>query len=130
MVRLVNQRLHLAGTPPRARLLGVLGRSLCGPNQLWFRMHFPSFHGQRAAQADVRHAGIRRAAVPGAGPVARAVSVVAEEGPAFLYSQRTVRLTRVETLFGSCRVDYHVFAGSLTVQVDLIPVAAPLPDVA
>src|SRR2546425_5689258 len=44
--------------------------------------------------------------------------------------QGTVRLARIKTLSGTGGIDNHPFAGPFPVQVDLIPVAAPLPDVA
>src|SRR5262249_30713166 len=75
-------------------------------------------------------AGVGRAAVPGAGPVAPAVRGMAQEGTALLAAQRRVGLPRVEALLGALRVDDHPPAGSLPIKVGLVPVVAPLPDVA
>src|SRR5262245_51408749 len=85
---------------------------------------------EHAPEADVRHAGIGCAPVSGAGPVAGAVSVVAEERTPFLDAQRAVWLAGVETLFRAYGVDRHFLTGPLAVQVNLVPVSAPLPDVA
>jgi hypothetical protein len=90
---------------------------------------FPSRRRHCAAKTHVRHPRVRRAPMPGAGPVASAVCVVAEERSAFLCPLRTVGLTGVEALFRSRGVDYHALAGSLAVEIDLVPVVAPLPDV-
>src|SRR5262245_46524624 len=81
----------------------------------WHRLH--------AAEADVRHAGVRGAPVPGAGPVARAVAGVAQKRPALLAAQRRVRLAGVEALRWPLGVDGHPLAGAVAVEVDLIPVA-------
>ena len=50
--------------------------------------------------------------------------------PPFWAPQRRVRLARIETLLRTRGVVDHSLAGPLAVQVDLVPVAAPLPDVA
>src|SRR5262249_30357917 len=82
------------------------------------------------AKAHVRHAGVRAASVAGAGSVTGAITIATEEGTSFLSPQRSVRLAGIEAPGRACGVDDHPFAGSLAVQVDLVPVAAPLPDVA
>src|SRR5262249_56473506 len=85
---------------------------------------FPRRH--RAAEADVRHAGVGGAAVPGAGAVAQAVRRVAQERAALLAAQGRVGLPRVAAPLGAGRVDDHPPAGPLAVQIELVPVAAPL----
>src|SRR4051812_36024673 len=68
--------------------------------------------------------------MPGAWPIACAIGVVAEKGTPLLDSQRSARLARIETPWRPGGVDNQPQAGPATVQIDLIPVAAPLPDVA
>src|SRR5260221_463553 len=80
-------------------------------------------------KANVRHARVGGASMPGAGTIAGAVTVVAEEGSPFLDSQRSPRLAGIETLRRSSGIDNHPLSGPSAVQIDLIPVAAPLPDV-
>src|SRR5262249_61508192 len=55
---------------------------------------------------------------------------MAQERTALLSAERRIGLPRIVTVVGPRRIDDHPLAGALAVQVDLIPVAAPLPDVA
>src|SRR5262249_12589955 len=55
---------------------------------------------------------------------------MAQERTALLTAQRRIGLPGIVAVLRARRVDDQFLAGSLTVQVDLIPVAAPLPDVA
>src|SRR5262245_29615779 len=113
---------HLTGADPRVSARPPwVGPPVSIPCSL-ARLHAP--------EADVRHAGVRRTPVAGAGPVARAVAVVAQERAALLDPQRGVGLAGVETLLRAGGVDNDSLAGPLAVQVHLVPVTAPLPDVA
>src|SRR5262249_4516914 len=67
---------------------------------------------------------------PGAGPEAPAVRRVAQKRAALLAAQRRIGLPRVQAPLGPGRIDDHPLAGAPAVQIDLVPVAAPLPDVA
>src|SRR5579885_178596 len=82
-----------------------------------------------AAKAHVRHARVGTAAMSRAGTVARAVSVATQERTPFLHSQRRVWLARIVGLGRTHWVHRHAVAGTLTVEIHLVPVAAPLPNI-
>src|SRR5207244_7763123 len=85
---------------------------------------------QHAAEADVGHTRVRAAAVAGAGPVTRAIAVVAEEGPAALHALGHEWPGRVDRALRSGWVDRHPLAGAPPIRLPIIPVGAPLPHVA
>src|SRR5262249_15627818 len=99
-----EKRLHMA-TPPRQGALGFPRGVVWGPH---------------TAKADVRHARVGGASVPGARAVAGAKGVIAQERPALLHAQRGVGITGVVTLLRPRRVDDHPLACPLAVQVDLV----------
>src|SRR5262249_14322571 len=82
-----------------------------------------------APEADVGHAGVGAASVPGARAVARTIAVVAQERAAFLDTLRHERPGRVDGPVRPGRVDCEP-AGARAIQIALVPVRAPLPDVA
>src|SRR5262249_24427768 len=82
------------------------------------------------AEADVRHARVRAAAMPGAGAVPRAVVVVAKERPAALDALGCERTGRIRAALRSSRIHHEPAARTLAVEVPLIPVSPPFPDVA
>ena len=78
----------------------------------------------------MRHAGIGAASVSRAGAVARAILVVAQERPAAL---GTLRHERVSGIVASLRAGWvHDDLALRTTQVGfaVVPIAAPLPDIA
>src|SRR5262245_55371253 len=80
-------------------------------------------------KADVSHPRVRAAPVAGARAVAGAVAVVAQERAALLDALRHERPGRVNRAVRSRRIDREP-AGALAIQVALVPVGAPFPDVA
>ena len=79
----------------------------------------------------MRHAGVRAAAVPGAGPVARAVAVVAQERAAALHALRRERPARVVgSAPGPVGLTTTPWPARWRYRSRSVPVGAPLPDVA
>src|SRR5262245_23770226 len=84
-----------------------------------------------AAKADMRHAGVGRAAVPGARAVAGTVAVVTEKGTAALHALGLERATGVVGFVRPGGVDDgDVPQPPAQVQLAVVPVAAPFPGVA
>src|SRR5438105_2788127 len=109
--------------PPLVKQTNADARSMA------LRGSLPQLRAHHAAEADVRHAGIRAAPVAGARPVAGTVTVVAQERTALLHPLWCERPRLVQAHFRAGRVVDHRVAGPVAVEVALVPVAAPLPDV-
>src|SRR5215813_13816339 len=82
------------------------------------------------AKTDMRHARVRAASMPRAGPIARAVAVIAQERSTLLHAALFERMLRIHRPLRSRRVVDHPFAHPTLVQIALIPIAAPFPDIA
>src|SRR5262249_40650965 len=108
-----------------ARIAGFTS-VLTSPN---LRSHCLTLPRRHATEADVGHAGVRARAVPGAGPVARAITVVAQKRSAFLHSSGLERGQGVLGLGGADGFDDNALVRPPTVQVTVVPIGAPLPDV-
>ena len=86
--------------------------------------------GHHAAEADMRHAGIGAASVSRAGAVARAILIVAQERAAALGALRHERLPGIEAALRAGWVHDDLAICAMLVQLAVVPIAAPLPDIA
>ena len=93
------------------------------------RARGPKFLGCDTAEANVRHAGVRTAAVAGAGAVTRTVRVMAQKRATALAARRCSRIARVHRNGWPGRVDDHTVPATPTIEIRTVEVTAPLPDV-
>src|SRR5262249_34873695 len=115
---------YAPGSPVRTSYSLPFGFSICYP---WALAPLRRCY---TAEARRRHARVRATAVSGAGPVPRTVAVVTQERTTPLHPLRHVRPRGVDGALRPLGINGHALAGPVAVEVALIPVGAPLPDVA